>query len=206
VIDLKHCNSFHKAYLKNSISWDITPCSPLKVNGCFGVKRLLHLQGQRINQGRHQQEAGSKQSLFFYLEAGGDMFIQNVGWLSESESESGLLYDWRFTANKFVSATCPLRFTTSNFIFQLNTCGYSPHVTSSLTRGCVCRLQLLLVLASTVILRSESRGTHDHILVSQIRDSPSLGGQVLVFLSPRNRVTCLSPRHWVLFVSWLSTY
>jgi hypothetical protein len=40
--------------------------------------------------------------------------------------------------------------------FQLNTCGYSPYVTSSLTWGWVCRLQLLLVL----ILRSESRGTH----------------------------------------------
>jgi hypothetical protein len=42
----------------------------------------------------------------------------------------------------------------------------------SLTRGRVCRLQLLLVLASAVILRSESRGTRDHILLSQIRDFP----------------------------------
>jgi hypothetical protein len=32
--------------------------------------------------------------------------------------------------------------------FQLNTCGHNPYVTSSLTRGWVCRLQLLLVLAS----------------------------------------------------------
>jgi hypothetical protein len=38
-------------------------------------------------------------------------------------------------------------------------------------RGWVCRLQLLLVLASAVILKSESRGTHNHILLSQIRDS-----------------------------------
>jgi hypothetical protein len=41
-----------------------------------------------------------------------------------------------------------------------------------LTRGRVCRLQLLLALASAVILRSESRGTRDHILLSQIRDFP----------------------------------
>jgi hypothetical protein len=40
----------------------------------------------------------------------------------------------------------------------------------SLTRGRVCRLQLLLVLASAVILRSESHGTRDHILLPQIRD------------------------------------
>jgi hypothetical protein len=35
-------------------------------------------------------------------------------------------------------ATSPLRLTTSNFIFQLNTCGHSPYVTFSLTRGRVC--------------------------------------------------------------------
>jgi hypothetical protein len=38
-----------------------------------------------------------------------------------------------------------------------------------------CRLQLLLVLASAIILRSESRGNHDHILVSQIRYYPNWG-------------------------------
>jgi hypothetical protein len=46
------------------------------------------------------------------------------------------------------------------------------------TRGWVCSLQLLLALASAVILRSETRGTHDHILLSQVRDSPNLEGQV----------------------------
>jgi hypothetical protein len=85
------------------------------------------------------------------------------------------LYDWRFTENQFVMATSPLRLTTSNFIFQLNTCRYSPYVTFYLTRGWVCRLQLPLDLASAVILRFESRGTHDHILLSQIWDSPQPG-------------------------------
>jgi hypothetical protein len=79
----------------------------------------------------------------------------------------------------------PLRLTTSNFICQLNVCGYSPYVTSSLTRGYVCRLRLLLVLASVVIFGSESRGTRDHNLLSQIRDSPNLEGQVPVFFIPR---------------------
>jgi hypothetical protein len=36
----------------------------------------------------------------------------------------------------------------------------------------VCRLQLLLALARAVILRSESRGTRGHILLTQIRDFP----------------------------------
>jgi hypothetical protein len=42
-------------------------------------------------------------------------------------------------------------------------CGAFP-----LTRGRVCRLQLLLALASAFILGSESLGTRDHILLSQI--------------------------------------
>jgi hypothetical protein len=42
----------------------------------------------------------------------------------------------------------PLETHGQNFFFQLNTCGHSPYVTSSLTRGWVCRLQLLLALAN----------------------------------------------------------
>jgi hypothetical protein len=53
---------------------------------------------------------------------------------------------------------------------------------------------MLLGLASAVILRSECRGTHDHILLSQIRDSPNLEGQVPVFISQRNRVVQLYPQ------------
>jgi hypothetical protein len=64
----------------------------------------------------------------------------------------------------------------------------------SLMRGRVCRIQLLLVLASAVILGSKSCGTHDHILLSQTRDSPNLEGHVPVFLLPRNRVAQLYPQ------------
>jgi hypothetical protein len=61
------------------------------------------------------------------------------------------------------------------FLSQLNTCGLSTYITSSVMRGGVCHLQLLLVLASACcVLGSESRGTRDHILLSQIRDFPFL--------------------------------
>jgi hypothetical protein len=86
-----------------------------------------------------------------------------------------------------------LRLTTSIF-FQLNTCFHSPYITSSLTRGCVCNLQLLLALSSSVILRSDSRGTHGHILLSKIRDPSNLEGQVPVFVSPGNRLAQLYPQ------------
>jgi hypothetical protein len=42
----------------------------------------------------------------------------------------------------------------------------------SLRIGQVCRIQLLLVLASADILGSKSLGTHDHILLSQIPGPP----------------------------------
>jgi hypothetical protein len=122
-----------------------------------------------------------------------------------NRSESELLYDWRFTANQFALATSPLRLTTQNFFFQLNTFGYSPYVTSSLTRGWVCRLQLLLVLVSAVILGVKSRGNHDHILLSQIRDSPDLGAQVPVFISISNKGARLYPQAGVPFSSPLTT-
>jgi hypothetical protein len=48
-------------------------------------------------------------------------------------------------------------------------------------------------LASAIILRPESRG-NDHILLSQIRDSPNLEGQVPVFISPGNRAFQLYPQ------------
>jgi hypothetical protein len=62
-----------------------------------------------------------------------------------------------------------------------------------LTRGLVCSLQLLLGLASAVILGAESHRTHDHILLSHVSDSPNLEGQVPVFISLRNRVAQLHP-------------
>jgi hypothetical protein len=77
------------------------------------------------------------------------------------------------------------------FFSQRNTCGYSPYITSSLTRGWVCRLQLLLVLGSAVILVSESHVAHGHILLSQLRDSPILEGQMSSFIHTRNRVAQL---------------
>jgi hypothetical protein len=83
----------------------------------------------------------------------------------------------------------PLRLTTE-YIFS-TTCCRSPNVTSSLTRGWVCRLPSLLVLASAFILGSESHGTYDHILLSQIRDSPNLKGQVPLFIWPKNKVVQL---------------
>jgi hypothetical protein len=70
------------------------------------------------------------------------------------------------------------------FFFTIEHLGHSPYVTFSLTRGWHCRLQLLLALARTDILRSESRRIHDHILLSQIRDSLNLEPRSPYLYSP----------------------
>jgi hypothetical protein len=75
------------------------------------------------------------------------------------------------------------------FFFQRHTYGYtsSRYVTSSLTRGRVCRLQLLLVLANAVNLGSESHRNHGHMLLSQFRDSPNLECQVPYLYPPKEQ-------------------
>jgi hypothetical protein len=55
----------------------------------------------------------------------------------------------------------------------------------------VCHLHLLLTQSFSGL---ESHEIHDHILLSQIRDSPSLEGQVFVLISHRNRVAQLYPQ------------
>jgi hypothetical protein len=61
-------------------------------------------------------------------------------------------------------------------------------------------LKFLPVLINAAILGSKSHGTHYHILLSQIRDSPTLEGQVPVFM-PKNGVAQLYPQHWVPYSS-----
>jgi hypothetical protein len=48
--------------MESSTFWDITPCSPLKVNRRFREICRLHLQGRRISHERNKREAGNKQS------------------------------------------------------------------------------------------------------------------------------------------------
>jgi hypothetical protein len=66
----------------------------------------------------------------------------------------------------------PLKTHDQQFFSQLNTRGHSPHVTSSLMRGWVYHLQLLLALASAVILRSASSGTHITTLYCLMYETP----------------------------------
>jgi hypothetical protein len=61
-------------FMKNSIFWNKTPCSLLKINRTF----------RTISQARNQREAGRKQnmlSLFFDHEERGEMFLRSINGL-----------------------------------------------------------------------------------------------------------------------------
>jgi hypothetical protein len=65
------------------------------------------------------------------------------------------------------------------------------HAVPFLNKGWVCCLILLLALTSTVILRSKSLRTHDHILLSHIWDSPNMEGQPPHLITPSNKMAQL---------------
>jgi hypothetical protein len=92
--------------------------------------------------------------------------------------------------------TSPLRLTTSNFfIFQLNTCGYSPYVTPFLMRGLV----LSFTTAAGPRQRSDSkvpvpRDSWPYFTVSDSRLPLTWRAGSPYFYPPRNRVPRLYHR------------
>jgi hypothetical protein len=89
------------------------------------------------------------------------------------------------------------------FFRQLRVCYF---VATSLKRGRVCNLLLLLVLASAVQLGSESRGTQDRILLSQFLRLPQPGGPgPRIYVPQEQGGPDIPPRHWIPFPSPLTT-
>jgi hypothetical protein len=68
----RKCNFFPLRFevlvvvMKNSVFWDITTCSPIKGNRCFGGTCYLSLQGRRINRTRNQREITCLHRDFFF--------------------------------------------------------------------------------------------------------------------------------------------
>jgi hypothetical protein len=82
-----------------------------------------------------------------------------------------LCYDRRSAGQSVLEQSAHLGLTTRSLlhVWQLRSCSCGA---PSLTRGRVCPLYMLLALDSEVFLGSESLGTWDHILLSQIWDFP----------------------------------
>jgi hypothetical protein len=59
---ISYINGTFRINLKSSIFWNITPCSPVKVNQRFGGPYSLDHQDREVNQAKHKHVAGSKHS------------------------------------------------------------------------------------------------------------------------------------------------
>jgi hypothetical protein len=94
----------------------------------------------------------------------------------------------------------PLRLTTSNFIFQLNTCDYSPYVTFSLTRVWVGYNSCWSSPAQSFSHPSPA-GFMTTFYYLRFETPLDLEGQVPVFITPRKGWPGCTPRHWVPFSS-----
>jgi hypothetical protein len=142
------------------VLWDVVPCNLVDGHKCFGGSCCTHLLGRRVI---HVKDGGIR--LLQNLNA----YLRNYKASQQAESESHVTTDGQSTSLSWNKA--PIWVLRPDFYFSLTVafcwCG-----APSVTRGRVCRLQLLLVLASAVILGSEFRGSRDHILLSQIRDFP----------------------------------
>jgi hypothetical protein len=72
--------------MKSTVFWDITQCSPLKVNRRFGGTCRLHLQDARINVAMLSTcfQAGILLHLFD-PEEGGDILLRYVGYFQRTK-------------------------------------------------------------------------------------------------------------------------
>jgi hypothetical protein len=71
--------------MKSIIFWDITLCSLLKVNGCFGGTYRFRLQGRRINRVRNQRESRWQAELCLLVSYSDNSFTLKIEAISSSE-------------------------------------------------------------------------------------------------------------------------
>jgi hypothetical protein len=86
------------------------------------------------------------------------------------------------------------------FFTHLRVCYF---VEPSLMRGRVCNLLLLMVLASAIPIGSGSRGTQDHILLSQFLRLPQNGGPGPRIYVPQEQGGPDTPGQWVNYQAFI---
>jgi hypothetical protein len=110
--------------MKSTIIWDITPFSPFNINRCFGGTYRLHLQERIISRARNQCESRwqAELCLFFDPEDGSEIFLRDVGWLSNGLSgvisqKIATLHNHRCEDLKYCIYNFCMIFTVSMIIF-----------------------------------------------------------------------------------------
>jgi hypothetical protein len=134
VVTTNNCNSLTGLHtlkitvtIAHKIKSSMCACSSLLGNGSYLVN-ISQLNAQLLH---CLLESFTNESWLLLATPLQDSFVSSTDWISKSKSK--LLYDWQFTANQFVLASTTLSLSTRD-LFQLNPCGNSPYVTSSLAR------------------------------------------------------------------------
>jgi hypothetical protein len=110
--------------LKSSVFWDVTPCSPLKVNHRFGRICRLQPRGRRVIQTISLLPASPRFIASLILLPWRwrcDMFLWKVGWLSTLESK--LCYNRRLVGQSVLVSSTYLGLK-ARFLFLSNSCGF----------------------------------------------------------------------------------
>lgn len=114
---------------------------------------------------------------------------------------SDLLYDWLFTASQFVFARSPLRPMTSTFLFpQLNSCGYSPYLTSLWRED----VRWASLAQSFSVPSPARRMTLFYCL--KFENSQTCRARYPYLYLPGTRWLSYNPKHWVPFSSTPTTH
>jgi hypothetical protein len=95
---------------------------------------------------------------------------------------------------------------TSNFILQLNTYGYSSYVTSFLTRGWVCCLQLLMASPAQSFSGPSPAGLMATFYCLRFKTPPAWRARSLYLYLPGRGWPGYTHRHWVPFSSPPTTH
>jgi hypothetical protein len=121
----------------------------------------------------------------------------------ENLSESELLYDWRFTANQSWRQSFETQ--TSNFIFQLNTCSYSPYIKSSQTRGWACVYNCCWSSPAQSFSGPNPAGLMTIFYCLKFETPPTWRARSPYLYPPGTEWPGYNPRHWVPFWSTPTT-
>jgi hypothetical protein len=114
--------------MKSTVFWDITLCSPLKVNRRFGGTYRLHLQGRRISRAINQQEAVASPRLcwstaFTLVSCSAYYSTLNMEAICSSETS----VDFQRTTQRYIPEDNILN---SQFVYAYHLCSFLSHFTA----------------------------------------------------------------------------
>jgi hypothetical protein len=138
-------------------------------------KSKLHCDWQSVSKSWCRAPSGAYDQIFITVWQLQSCFFLGGGALSEERPGLKVKVTLWLTVSQSVSQSVrfgvkPHLGLMTRYLLLFDSYGPVLCAMPSLARGLVCLLYMLLALASAVFLRSESLGTRDHILLSQISD------------------------------------